>query len=360
MLLRVLHRLPPEAAHRVGIQGLRWGVAPRVGADRWPVLRTALLGLDLPNPLGLAAGFDKDAEAAAGLAGLGFGFVEVGTITPRPQAGNPRPRLFRLPAEQALINRMGFNGAGLEAARRRLARLGGRRFVLGANIGANRDSVDPAADYVRGLEALHGLVDYLVVNVSSPNTPGLRDLQARDRLDRLLAALLARRAGLAGGGRPTPLLVKLAPDLAAEDEAAIAEVALGRGIDGLIIGNTTIERPAGLQGRAAAERGGLSGPPLLRRSTAQLARFHHLTAGRLPLIGVGGISSGRDAYAKIRAGAGAVQLYTALIYQGPAVVGRVLDELAALLAADGYKRLADAVGADAGGTGGARSVGDRR
>jgi dihydroorotate dehydrogenase len=303
------------------------------------------LGFDLPHPLGLAAGFDKNAEAIPGLFGLGFSFVEIGTVTPRPQAGNPKPRLFRLRRAQALINRMGFNNDGREAV---VARLAGRAATpgpIGANIGANRDARDPIADYVACFYGLYRLVDYVTINVSSPNTPGLRDLQSRARLDELLAALLTARAGLAGPERPRPLLLKIAPDLDADAEAAIAEVALARGIDGLIIGNTTTARPQVVSGRHRDQAGGLSGAPLFLRSTEQLGRFHRLTQGRLPLVGVGGILRGSDAYAKIRAGASALQLYTALVYRGPRVVSRILAELEQLLALDGVVRLEEVRGA---------------
>jgi dihydroorotate dehydrogenase len=345
MLTRMLHLLPPEAAHRLAIWGLGRGLVRRRPADAWPSLATTLCGLDLPNPLGLAAGFDKNAQALPGLAGMGFGFVEIGTVTPRPQAGNPRPRLFRLPQDRALINRLGFNGEGLERVRVRLARRRPDWRVIGANIGANRDAADPVEDYLTCLRGLYPLVDYVTVNVSSPNTPGLRRLQHGRQLEALLAALMGARRELANTSRK-PILLKIAPDLEADEECAIAETALAAGIDGLIIANTTLARPAGLRSRHRGQAGGLSGAPLLAPSTAQLARMHRLTGGRLPLVGVGGITSGADAYAKIRAGASAMQLYTALIYQGPAMVARVLAELEALLARDGHAGVAAAVGSD--------------
>jgi dihydroorotate dehydrogenase len=269
-------------------------------------------------------------------------------VTPRPQPGNPRPRLFRLRREQALINRMGFNNDGVAAVAGRLE--AGRPWPgpVGANIGANRDSPDPVADYVAGLRALYPLVDYLAINVSSPNTPGLRDLQQAARLDALLAALLETRAGLAGAGRPKPLLLKIAPDLTSDDEAALAEVVVARGVDGLIIGNTTTARPPIVASRHRDQPGGLSGAPLFLRSTEQLGRFFRLTGGALPLIGVGGILRGADAYAKIRAGASALQIYTALVWRGPRAVAAILAELDRLLAQDGRARLADARGIDAG------------
>jgi dihydroorotate dehydrogenase len=346
MLTRALHLLPPEKAHRVAIWGLGRGLVRRQPAGAWASLATSLCGLELPNPLGLAAGFDKNAQALPGLAKLGFGFVEIGTVTPKPQPGNPKPRLFRLPQDRALNNRLGFNSEGLERVRARLARRrpGGR--VVGANIGANRDAADPVADYVRCLRALYPLVDYVAVNVSSPNTPGLRGLQHGGRLEALLGALVEARRALAEAPLK-PILLKIAPDLEADEERAIAATALAAGIDGLIVANTTLARPEGLRSRHRDQAGGLSGAPLLARSTAQLARLYRLTGGRLPLVGVGGIACGADAYGKIRAGASALQLYTALIYQGPGVVSRVLAELAALLARDGYADLAAAVGGDA-------------
>jgi len=273
---------------------------------------------------------------------LGFGFAEIGSVTPRPQAGNPRPRLFRLAEDEAIVNRMGFNNEGLDVVAGRLAARGpGRRGILGANLGKNKDSADAAADYVLGVKALAPLADYLVVNVSSPNTPGLRALQGRAALAAVLAAVGDARAG----SRP-PLLLKIAPDLTEADKADIAEVALAGGIDGLIVSNTTIARPPGLKGAAAKEAGGLSGRPLFAPSTAVLSDMYRLTGGRLPIIGVGGIAGPGDAYAKIRAGASLLQLYSALVYQGPGLVGRIKRGLAARLRADGFARLADAVGAD--------------
>ncbi len=356
VLVRGLHLLPPERAHALAIWALKRRLVPdraaRISsqlATGFCDLATRVCGFSLPHPLGLAAGFDKDAQAPLGLFDLGFSFAEIGTVTPRAQPGNPRPRLFRLDRQQALINRMGFDNDGIEAVCRRLKVSEARRSrcgPLGANIGANRDSTDPAIDYVGCLRKLYPLVDYVTVNVSSPNTPGLRDLQRRDRLDQLLGALLEVRVELAAGDVCKPLLLKIAPDLTAEAEADIAEVALARGIDGLIISNTTVDRPDGLTGQHRHEAGGLSGPPLFSRSTKQLGRFFRLAEGRLPLIGVGGIASGADAYAKIRAGASALQLHTALTYQGWTVVERILRELDRLLAEDGYSRIGDAIGGD--------------
>jgi dihydroorotate dehydrogenase len=338
----LLRLLPPEGAHRAALTLLRRGLVPARPGPAEPALRVRLWGLDFANPLGMAAGFDKDAEAIDPLLRLGFGFVEIGSVTPRPQPGNPRPRLFRLPPDRAVINRMGFNSRGHDFARRGLAarRLG----PVGVNLGKNKDSEDAAADYAAGIAALGPLADYLVVNVSSPNTPGLRDLQRAAALRPLLAALLAARDRLAPH-RP-PLLLKLAPDLGPEERAGIAGLVLETGIDGLILTNTTTARPPGLASPARGETGGLSGRPLLAPSTAVLADFYRLTEGRLPLVGVGGIASGDDAYAKVRAGASLLQLYTALIYEGPGLVGRINRELAALLRRDGFPDLASAVGAD--------------
>lgn len=338
--------LPPETAHRLAIRALALGLVPAARQPEWSRLRTRLWGLDFPNPLGPAAGFDKDAEAVGALFGLGFGFVEVGTVTPRPQPGNPRPRLFRLARGAALINRMGFNNRGLAAM---AARLTGRGAgVVGANIGINFDSADPVADYVACVEALHDRVDYLAINVSSPNTPGLRELQGRANLEALVGTLIEARARLTPAGRrPLPLLVKIAPDLDEREAADIAEVTLAAGLDGLIVSNTTTARE-GLSGRHRDEPGGLSGGPLFAPSTALLARMYRLTGGGLPLIGVGGVASADDAYAKIRAGASLVQLYTALVYQGPGLVGRIAAGLAQRLESDGFSSVAEAVGVDAG------------
>jgi dihydroorotate dehydrogenase len=343
----LLLRLDPEAAHHLAVRVLGFGLAPSAAAPDAPELAVRAFGLDFPNPLGLAAGFDKDAEAVAGILGLGFGFAEVGSVTPRPQPGNPRPRLFRLPADRAVINRMGFNSRGHAYVRDRLAAFRRRhprgRFLVGVNLGKNKESADAVADYAAGVTAFAGLADYLVVNVSSPNTPGLRVLQGRAPLEDLLGAVLGARAAT---GEQSPVLLKIAPDLTEEDKRDIAEVALAVGLDGLIATNTTIARPPGLADSARGEPGGLSGRPLLAPSTTVLADMYRLTGGRLPLVGVGGVASGRDAYAKVRAGATLVQLYTALVYDGPGLIGRIKRELLACLKADGFKTLAEAVGAD--------------
>jgi len=340
---RLLRSLPAETAHRATLALARAaapllpGAAPadaRLGID--------LFGLHFPNPVGLAAGFDKNAQVPDAMAKFGFGFVECGTVTPRPQAGNPRPRLFRLAEDRAVINRMGFNNDGMAAAARNLARRRGEGIV-GINIGANKDSQDRIADYTACFEMLAPLADYVTVNVSSPNTPGLRGLQNKDELARLLGTLTEAR-----GKKPVtiPLLLKIAPDLDEQALDDIAAVVLAAGIDGVIATNTTIARPA-LRSAHAAETGGLSGAPLFAPSIAILKAMYARLGKRIALVGVGGIASGADAYEKIRAGASLVQLYTALVYQGPGLVARINHDLAVLLARDGFAGVADAVGADA-------------
>jgi dihydroorotate dehydrogenase len=342
----LFHLLAPETAHRAAITALKLKLVRTSGRPSDPILRTRVWGLEFENPLGLAAGFDKGAEVTDAMLALGFGFVEAGTVTPRPQPGNPRPRLFRLTEDEALINRLGFNSEGLEPFVARLGRRDKRLGIVGANVGKNRQTEDAAEDYEIGIAATCALADYLVCNVSSPNTPGLRSLQARTEISRLLERVFAVRARCVPSGRAPPLLVKVGPDLDESQVQDIAEVALTSGIDGLIVGNTTIERPDTLRGRFRAETGGLSGRPLLGRANACLAAMYRHTQGRIPLIGCGGIASGADAYAKIRAGASLVQLYSALIFHGPELIGRILLELAQMLRADGYAQLSDAVGAD--------------
>ena len=336
----LLRQFDPEQAHGYAIAGLKAGLGPRdAGADD-PVLAVTFAGLKLPNCVGLAAGFDKDAEVPAAMLAAGFGFVECGTVTPRPQAGNPRPRLFRLSQDRAVINRMGFNNKGLDAFAGNLARK--PKGVVGANLGANKDTEDRAADYVAGLTRLWGLADYFTVNISSPNTPGLRTLQSGDALDDLLGRLAATRAGLRGASDP-PLFLKVAPDLMEADVGEIADAVRRHGFDGIIVSNTTLARPDSLTSPDRGETGGLSGAPLLVASTRVLAQFR-AAAPDLPLIGVGGIASGADAYAKIRAGASAVQLYSAMVFEGPGLAVRIKRDLAARLRADGFSSVAEAVG----------------
>lgn len=339
----LVRAIEPERAHALAIAALRLHLVPQAPVIAEPALACRVWGIDFANPLGLAAGFDKNAQAIAGLRALGFGFIETGTITPRPQAGNPRPRVFRVPEQKALINRLGFNNDGLAVVSQRLRALRHRPGPLGANVGPNRDSADPIADCAQGVRVLAGLVDYLVINVSSPNTPGLRALQAGEQLRRLWEAVRAARGE---AGATPPLLIKIAPDLSEDALAEIAAVASEIGVEGMIATNTTIERPHDLDPRYREETGGLSGRPLLRRSTEVLTQLYRLTGGKIPLIGAGGIASGADAYAKIRAGASLVQLYTALVYQGPALIPRCLRELAALLRRDGFTSVSAAVGAD--------------
>ncbi len=340
----LLRRLEPETAHELTLRALELGLAPRAPADD-PILRTTVAGLALPNPVGLAAGFDKDARVTAGVLRAGFGWAEAGTVTPLPQAGNPRPRLFRLPEDGAVINRLGFNNGGLEAYAARLARRDRSRGVVVANIGANKDAADRIGDYVTGLERLWGLADGFTVNVSSPNTPGLRALQSAAALDELGERLVAARTRLRGAERGPPVFLKVAPDLDGAEVEAIADRAAAHGFDGLIVSNTTVERPASLRGAAAGEAGGLSGAPLFARSTAVLGQFRQALAGRpVALVAAGGVGSGADALAKLRAGASAVQLYTALVYGGPGLVGAIKRDLAARLRAEGFRSTAEAVG----------------
>ncbi|MDR6769780.1 quinone-dependent dihydroorotate dehydrogenase [Azospirillum sp. BE72] len=345
----LLFRFDPETAHGLTIKALKTGLVPPARGKDEPSLHTRVWGLDFTNPVGLAAGFDKNAEVVDAMLNLGFGFVEPGSVTPRPQPGNPRPRLFRLVEQRAVINRMGFNNEGLEAFAQRLERrrAAARRApgIVGANLGKNKDTVDAADDYVIGVRRLASLVDYLVVNVSSPNTPGLRALQGRDPLRALLERVLEARAAC-GLTRNPPLLLKIAPDLTVEDKSDIAAVALESGIDGLIVSNTTISRPDGIPAAMRSEAGGLSGAPLFEPSTSVLREIYALTGGKLPIVGVGGVATGEDAYAKIRAGASLVQLYSAMVYAGPAVVHRIRRELAELLRRDGFRSVAEAVGAD--------------
>jgi dihydroorotate dehydrogenase len=347
--LPLLRLLPPEGAHALTLRMLAGGIVGQTAAPDDPILAVRAWGRDFANPLGLAAGFDKNARVPNAMLGFGFGFVEVGTVTPRPQPGNPKPRIFRLGEDRAIINRLGFNNDGLAVVAARLAAWRAlperRRGLLGANIGKNRDSASALDDYAAGVRALAPLADYLVVNVSSPNTPGLRDLQRRGEMGALVQGLMKARSEAVPGGKPPPLLVKIAPDLSEEERADIADVALATGIDGLVICNTTVTRPPGLRGGHVHEPGGLSGRPLLRPATALLADIHRRTRGKLALIGVGGVGSGFDAYAKIRAGATLVQLYTALVYEGPALVQRIKTELAALLRRDGFSSVEAAIGA---------------
>ncbi|XP_025282490.1 dihydroorotate dehydrogenase (quinone), mitochondrial isoform X3 [Canis lupus baileyi] len=344
--------LDPESAHRLAVRVTSLGLLPRATFQESDMLEVRVLGHRFRNPIGIAAGFDKHGEAVDGLYKMGFGFVEIGSVTPKPQEGNPRPRVFRLPEDQAVINRYGFNSHGLSVVEHRLlarqekqARLTEEGLPLGINLGKNKTSVDAAADYTEGVRVLGPLADYLVVNVSSPNTAGLRSLQGKAELRHLLAKVLQERDALQGAHKPA-VLVKIAPDLTAQDKEDIASVVKELGIDGLIITNTTVSRPASLQGALRSEIGGLSGKPLRDLSTQTIREMYALTQGGVPIIGVGGVSSGQDALEKIRAGASLVQLYTALTYRGPPVVGMIKRELEALLKEQGFTRITDAIGAD--------------
>jgi dihydroorotate dehydrogenase len=343
----LLHALDAETAHRLTIKALAlapYGAPPKDA----PRLAGEAFGRRFPNPVGLAAGFDKQCEVPDALLALGFGFVDLGGVVPEPQAGNPKPRVFRLPGDEGVINRFGLNSDGLAAVRERLVGRRGRTGIVGVNIGANKDSPDRAADYAACIGALAGLVDFLTVNVSSPNTPGLRDLQGEAFLDDLLGrAVEARDRADARGGARTALLLKIAPDLALEALDALVGTALRRGVDGLIVSNTTVARPAALRETALAkEAGGLSGKPLFRLATTMLAETFLRVEGKVPLIGVGGIDSAEAAWTKIRAGASLVQLYTALVYKGPALIGEIKQGLLRRLD-EGASSLAQAVGRDA-------------
>ena len=339
-LLPTLRRLDPERAHRLALQALRLGLAGRAAGGDDPSLATNLLGRTLSNPIGLAAGFDKDAVAAAALLRLGFGAVELGTVTPRPQIGNPRPRLFRL-EQGAVINRMGMNNLGIDAFASRMARLHAPPgALLAANVGINKDNADPERDYPALVAAVAPYAGYVALNVSSPNTVGLRGLQEESKLRAILQAVMALP------GRP-PIFVKVAPDLAPGALESIVEVAVDCEVEGLIVSNTTLARPDSLTGPHIAEAGGLSGPPLMAPSTALLAQAWRLAAGRLVLIGCGGVSTGEDVLAKLRAGAQMVQLYAAFAVHGPALLPRLKRELAAALQREGFQSVTEAVGTGA-------------
>lgn len=343
----LLFRMDPEQAHRLTVSALSSGLLRAPTARRDPALRVSLFGLDFPNPLGMAAGFDKDAEVPDALLALGFGFTEIGTITPKPQPGNPRPRMFRLPADHGVVNRLGFNSGGHEGARRRLAARAGRPGIVGINVGANKDSEDRIGDYVLGIERFADVATYFTVNVSSPNTPGLRDLQAKEALGALLARVLAARdAAAERHGRRVPVLLKVAPDLTDEGIDDVVETVSATALDGLIVSNTTITRPS-LREPAARETGGLSGRPLFPLSTQVLAKFRLRLGTGLPLVGVGGIDSAETAFAKIAAGASLLQLYTGLVYEGPELVGAILNGLSAELRRRGLASLDQAVGCEA-------------
>jgi dihydroorotate dehydrogenase len=339
--LNILHRIDPETAHSMALKALQLGLAPTTGTITSTRLRTTLAGLTLPNPVGLAAGFDKNATALRALSRAGFGFLEVGAATPRPQPGNPKPRLFRLTEDRAVINRFGFNNDGMSTIAARLKDRP-RDAVIGLNLGANKDSTNRAQDFASVLAACGPYIDFATVNVSSPNTEKLRDLQGKDALSALLAGVMETRTGLE---HQIPIFLKIAPDLTEAEIADVAEVALASGIDGLIATNTTLDRD-GLNSPHASEKGGLSGAPLFEKSTRVLAQLYRQTEGKLPIIGVGGIASAEDAYTKIKAGATAVQLYSALTYQGLSLVPDIARGLDELVKRDGFVSVSNAVGCE--------------
>ena len=339
----LLSALDPETAHKATIAALRFAPLPAAPAADGR-LRTQVFGLDFPNPLGMAAGFDKGAEAPDALLRAGFGFVEIGTVTPRAQPGNPRPRLFRLVEDEGVINRFGFNSEGHGPVHARLAARASRGGIVGVNVGANKESVDRAADYVDGVKAFIDVATYFTVNISSPNTPGLRDLQQAGVLDDLLARVLdARDEAIARHGHK-PVLLKIAPDLSLGELDDIVSICVARGVDGMILGNTTIDRPDTLRSKTAPEAGGLSGKPLFEKSTRMLAHLYQRVDGRFPIIGAGGVHDVASAFAKIEAGATLIQLYSALVFAGPALVEAIRTGLADRLSAERLASLAPVVG----------------
>jgi len=345
--LPLLRRFDAEDAHRLAIRGLRFmpAVKPRPDDAR---LATRAFGLNFPNPIGMAAGFDKNAEVPDALLRLGFGFVEIGSVTPKPQEGNPRPRLFRLEQDSGVINRMGFNNDGAEAVLRRLAARAQFGGIVGVNLGANKDSADRTADYVRLIELFAPVASYFTVNISSPNTPGLRNLQQSAALDDLLARVIDARERVRKNAGDSPLLLKIAPDLTLQELDDVVHIARSRRVDGMIVANTTLSRPATLREQAKAkEQGGLSGRPLLRLSTRMVAETYVRTEGAFPLIGVGGIDSGGAALMKIRAGATLIQLYSSLVYKGLGLVEDIKADLLSTLRRTGRESLSEIVGADA-------------
>ncbi|MDR3469140.1 MAG: quinone-dependent dihydroorotate dehydrogenase [Xanthobacteraceae bacterium] len=345
--LPLLRWFDPEDAHRMAIQGLRLLPQSRARLDS-PMLAVRAFGLNFPNPVGMAAGFDKNAEVPDELLRLGFGFVEIGTVTPRPQAGNPRPRLFRLEADEGVINRMGFNNDGGDAVLRRLASRASRGGIVGVNVGANKDSPDRAADYVRLIEQFAPVASYFTVNVSSPNTPGLRNLQQASQLDDLLSRVIEARERVRKSAGDTPILLKIAPDLSLNELDDVVQVARSRRVDGMIVSNTTLARPASLrETRRAREPGGLSGRPLFRLSTRMVAETYVRVEGAFPLIGVGGIDSGGAALMKIRAGASLIQVYSSLVYKGLGLLDEIKTDLLSVLRRTGRDSIDEIVGADA-------------
>jgi len=340
---RLIALLPPEAAHNLTVNMMASAIAPQIKIVHNQRLSIDVAGLKFPNPVGLAAGFDKNAKAPDAMLNLGFGFAEVGAVTPKPQPGNAKPRVFRLRDDMAVINRYGFNNDGLDAIKARLAARQ-RTGIVGINLGANKNSKDRIKDYIKGLDAFCPIVDFCTINISSPNTPGLRALQSKTDLMDLLNQTLKARDNT---GYSTPVFLKIAPDLTDSDKSDISECLLSCAIDGVIISNTTIERPSELISPQTQQQGGLSGAPLMEKSTKLVLEFYQKLGNKVPIIGVGGIGSSRDAYRKILAGASLVQLYTALIYQGPGLIKRIITELPEYLDVDGFKNISDAIGAQA-------------
>lgn len=347
LICPVLFQIDPEKAHKLTIKLLSYRLIPRINNNIDEILHTNICGISFPNPVGLAAGFDKNSEVIAEILNLGFGFTEIGSITPRPQPGNPTPRVFRLVASQAVINRYGFNSEGLDVNECRLAAWHSKhssassRGIVGINLGKNKDSEDAVADYIEGLDRLSPYADYIAINISSPNTQGLRNLQQRDLLAHLLHKIMEKKQSLKN--KP-PLFVKIAPDQTDKELEDIAEVTLTSGIDGLIVGNTTVSRPPSVPADVAKEAGGLSGKPLFKMSTDTLRQIYKLTNGKLPLIGCGGIFTAEDAYEKILAGASLVQIYTGMVYEGPFIAHSISRGLAKLLRRDGFTSIREAVG----------------
>lgn len=344
----ILHALDPETAHRLTIQALKTGLVKGCASSDDPRLKVTLWQRNFPNPVGLAAGFDKNAETIAPMLSFGFGFVECGTVTPKPQDGNPRPRVFRDATHEAIINRMGFPGDGLDAFKKNIEKFLNARprpaGIVGLNIGMNKTQKEPAKDYCQLVRALGPFADYFTVNISSPNTPGLRNLQERDHFLDLIGQIMTERKLSCGTSNPPPLLVKLSPDLRDEQIEELAQAAIDSGIDGLILTNTTLDRPDYLPHDFAIQQGGLSGEPVCDKATDMIAKFYRATNGKMPIIGVGGISSAQDAYDKIRAGASLVQLYSALVFHGPGLVQDIKAGLLRLMDRDGVKNIADVVG----------------
>ena len=342
------HALDPETAHKAGLCAMKRGLHPQYDAVEDPRLKVTLWDRQFPNPVGLAAGFDKNAEVMGPMLKMGFGFVEVGTVTPKPQIGNPRPRIFRNPENEAVINRMGFPNGGLNVFKENIEKFLEQRprptGLVGINIGMNKDQTDPAKDYCMLLRNLGGYGDYFTINISSPNTPGLRNLQERDNLIALFERVKEERAKRCDKTFPPPLLVKLAPDLTEQQQEEIAEASLEAGVDGLILTNTTLDRPDFLPEKFRNQMGGLSGKVLTQKSNEVTKNFYKLTKGKIPIVGVGGISNGKDAYERIKSGASLIQIYSALVYHGPELANEINEDLLELMNKDGFKSISEAVG----------------